>query len=195
MNMHKMNDTRKLWQLRLFVAGVASLLMMGNVGCDEASVVKSSGQAADNSTEVGDDEGAEDHYQPMDEHGHGSTAEERDIAEPGFMNGSWRVATGENDEPAAYFDTFQDKGDAQVSGTYLMGFAIYERYDGESGDIVSATLDGETLTVRWNPTTDRDEMFTLQATRVDENTLEGTVTAKRNVDLEIPVTLTRQTIN
>ena len=198
MNAHDKYDTKKRSTLRLIITALASLLLLGSVGCDEARLVDSNYQQSEEPDEETSEDSGVDHadndHQSLDEHGHGSTEEERVLNAPGYMNGSWRAAAGESDAPAVYFDTFQDKGDTEVSGTFLMGFAIYERYDGESGEVETASFDGETLTVLWNPTTDREEMLTLQATRVDENTMEGTVTAKRNVEMNIPVTLTRRTI-
>lgn len=128
----------------------------------------------------------------IDEEGHGSADDESDLLEPGYMNGSWRVATTEQDTPAVYFDTFQDKGDSLVTGQYLMALGIYERLDGESGDIQEASFDGDTLTIKWNPTNDQEELFTLQATKASEDSLEGTITANRNVDMNIPVKMTRR---
>ncbi|QDG50222.1 hypothetical protein FIV42_05605 [Persicimonas caeni] len=128
----------------------------------------------------------------VDEEGHGTSPEEEELVEPGFMNGSWRVATTDQDTPAVYFDTFQDKGDTTVTGQYLMALGIYERLDGESGDIQEGSFDGNTLTLKWNPTNDQEEVLTLQATKTSEDTLEGNVTAKRNVEMDIPVKVTRR---
>ena len=129
---------------------------------------------------------------PTDQQGHGTAPGEEQHLEPGFMNGSWRTATTSDDTPVAYFDTFQDKGDPSVTGTFLMGLGIYPRLDGESGDIDQASFDGTTLTLTWNPTNDAAEMFTLQATKSDDNTMTGTITSQRNPDLNLQVTLTRR---
>ncbi|WP_133622100.1 hypothetical protein [Bradymonas sediminis] len=181
--------------LRLIVAALAGLMLLGSVGCDESKLSGTNGEQSDNANEERGDENADPTGEvPLDEDpGHGSGDEEGVVIPAGFMNGSWRASAGEQDEPAVYFDTFQDEGDPEISGDFTMGFAIYELYDGETGHLETASFDGETLTVMWNPTTDRDEMLTLKATRVDENTLEGSVTAKRNIELNVPVTLTRVT--
>ena len=179
---------------------IALILGLALIGCDSSNArlrglnsgeqTNANNDNANNGTPGGDEDVE---VEPMDEEGHGTSADEQEKIEPGFMNGSWRAATGEQDTPAVYFDTFQDKGDAAVTGTYLMALGIYERLDGESGDIQHASFDGNTLTIEWNPTNDREEVLTLEASKVDENTLEGTVTAKRNVNMNIPVTITRTT--
>jgi hypothetical protein len=187
--------------LRLIIASLACIVVVGLVGCDDSAQLRGmnneEAESTDQNKDEEDDEEEQEEtvdHQPMDEEGHGTGPDEQELIEPGFMNGSWRVATDEQNTPAVYFDTFQDKGETQVSGTYLMALGIYERLDGESGNLEAASsFDGDTLILEWNPTNDAEEVLTLQATRVDENTLEGRVTAKRNVEMDIPVKLTRQT--
>lgn len=188
---------------RLVASTIALLLAAGLFGCDAnqqrlAGAANNGEQTAEQPT--GDDEGGSDEKTPpigpTDEHGHGTdpSVEGDERIAPGFMNGSWRVATTEQDTPVAYLDTFQDKGEARVDGTYLMAIGIYERLDGETGDLQEATLDGDTLTVTWNPTNDQTELFTLQAQKVDENTFEGRITAERNPELDLLVQVTRRNV-
>jgi|GEM_PF-3714436 len=201
MNMHYKYQTMKRSTLRLIIAALAGMLLLGSVGCDESKVIESNNQNVDNTdeNENEDENSSDDETDPSDELPEGedpdlAISDDEKVEVPvGFMNGSWRGGSGDQDKPAVYFDTFQDEGETVVTGEYTMGFAIYELLDQESGEIDEASFDGETFTVYWNPTTDREEMFTFEGTRVDENTIEGTVTAKRNVELSVPVTLTRRT--
>jgi hypothetical protein len=176
------------------IASLACLFLLGLVGCDDSAQLNTVNNDNSKTSEENEEEEEEEvERTPMDEEGHGTSDDEQELIEPGYMNGSWRAATDDQDTPAVYFDTFQDKGDTEVTGTYLMALGIYERLDGESGDLTEASLSGDTFTVSWNPTNDEGELLTLQATKVDENTMEGSVTAKRNVEMDIPVTLTRTT--
>lgn len=195
MNAHRKYRTIKRSTLRLIIATLAGLMLLSSTACDDSNlVVTHNNEQADNTNDEQDDPSVDPNDEALiDEHGHGTSDEENVVVEPGFMNGSWRAGSGDQDQPAVYFDTFHDAESSDISGDYTMGFAIYELYDGEAGELESATFDGETLTILWNPTTDRDEMLTLKATQVDENTLEGAVTAKRNIELNIPITLTRNT--
>lgn len=203
MNAHSKYKTIRRSTLRLIIAALAGVMMLGSVGCDESKVVAPQDEQADNTNDEQDKQDKQDDEnadpnddeasgeQPIDDHGHGSSEEENVVIEAGYMNGSWRAGAGDQDEPAVYFDTFQDEGDPEISGEYTMGFAIYDLYDGETGELETATFDDGTLTIMWNPTTDRDEMLILEATQVDEDTLKGTVTAKRNIEMNLPVILTR----
>lgn len=188
---------------RLLLALLASLLLV-SAGCEQTKVVNSAnnqpqaetpkgnnppGEQPDATTHEGDS--ADEEFVE----GHGSDEEDDNHVAAGFMNGTWRAGAGDQDEPAVYFDTFQDQGNPEITGQYTMGFAIYELYDGESGDISSAEFSDTTLTVLWNPTTDPMEMLSLEATRVDQNTFRGTITARRNPELNLPVTLTRTNVD
>lgn len=184
---------------RLLLTLLASFLLLVGTGCEQTKVVNSANNQQQAESPKGNNQpgGKSDATDPEDDteeefvEGHGSEEEDNNHVAAGFMNGTWRAGAGEQDEPAVYFDTFQDEGDSTITGQYTMGFAIYELYDGESGDISSAEFTDGTLTVLWNPTTDPMEMFSLEATRVDQNTLQGTITAKRNPELNLQVTLTR----
>jgi hypothetical protein len=179
--------------MRLIITSLACTVLLGLVGCDDGGQLRGLNNGENNDSSADSDVVEDDEFAPMDEEGHGTSEDEQETIEPGFMNGSWRAATGDQDTPAVYLDTFQDKGDANVTGTYLMALGIYERLDGESGNVAEASFTREEFTVTWNPTNDTEELLTLQATKVDENTLEGHVTAKRNIQMNIPVTLTRTT--
>src|SRR5690554_1969126 len=196
MNMHYKYQTIKGSTLRLIIAALAGMMLLGSVGCDESKTVVevANNQPVDNPDVTSDDENKDeaDSGELLGEDPNLSiTDAENVVVEAGYMNGSWQVSAGEQDEPAVRFDTFQDEGVPEVTGDFTMGFAIYDLLDGESGEIDEASFDGTKLTLYWNPTTDRDEMLTLEATKVDENTLEGTITAKRNEDLTLPVVVKR----
>ncbi|MFP4598879.1 MAG: hypothetical protein ACLFVJ_11540 [Persicimonas sp.] len=179
--------------LRLIAITLTLAFVAGLLGCDEARLQSMNNEEEASQDTSTDDEDEEIEQGPTDEHGHGIDPEtEGETIPPGFMNGSWRAATGDQDTPAVYFDTFQDEGEPEVTGTYLMALGINDRLDGESGDLAEASFDGTTLTIEWNPTTDPAEMYTLQADKVDEDTLEGRVTAERNPELDEVVTLTRR---
>lgn len=98
----------------------------------------------------------------------------------GLLNGSWRVALEADDQPLVYFDIFNDAGEATADGNFLMGMALGEMLDGEPGELITVEMAGDVVTVAWNPTTDEEEVYYLEATRVDADHFEGTFSAERN---------------
>ncbi|MFW5966142.1 MAG: hypothetical protein ACOCV2_01435 [Persicimonas sp.] len=185
---------------RLRFSFIAACLAVGLtatvlIGCDEERVsgIDETAEDEESETDEGDEEenSSNDH---RDEEGHGVDPDqgEDEVVEAGFMNGSWRAGTEEQDRPAVYFDTFHDEGDTEVTGTYLMGNGLVEQFDGESGELESAQFDGERFVVEWNPSADSREMYTLEAERVDEDTLEGRVTAEQNPEIDHSLVLTRR---
>ena len=108
---------------------------------------------------------------------------------PGALSGRWRVATVEGDEPGVYFDIAHIRGAQSATGTYTMGFAIYAYTDGESGELIDAAYDGDSVQLVWNPTDDTQEILTLRATKQSNGSYEGAITARRNPDLDVQVTM------
>lgn len=196
MNVHSKYQTMKGSTRRLVIAGLAGMMLLGSVGCEDSKKVVEVANnqpvdQPDTTSNDPDDDEIDGIEQPGEDPDLAISDDENVVIEAGYMNGSWQVSAGEQDEPAVRFDTFQDEGSPEVTGDYTMGFAIYELLDGETGEIDEASFDGTKLTLYWNPTTDRDETLTLEANKVDENTLEGTITAKRNVELNLPVVVKR----
>lgn len=121
-------------------------------------------------------------------------AEEADVqATPGLMNGAWRVEATEDNALITYFDLTHLEGNPAVQGNFLTGDGLYEGLlDGGDGQLAESSFDGTTLTIQWNPTGQDTEMLTLSATKVDDDTFDGEVTAVQNVELELPVKVTRE---
>ena len=184
----------------LLVVGIG----LSSTGCKNEARLRGIDQAGEESDEesgsaassAGAGQGEASDLEAIDEQGHGvDPTTEQERIEPGFVNGSWRVATAGDDTPVAYFDTFHDANKSDVTGSFLMAIGLYDRLDGEAGQIEDASWNGNQLTVAWNPTSDPTELFTLTATKLDENTLEGAVTAKRNPNLDVDVKLTRRHVD
>lgn len=132
-----------------------------------------------------------DPVDPGEDEGHGPDDDEV-LIDPGFLHGSWRVATADEDAPVVYFDIFHDENEATFTGTFWMGNAVSDLLDGEVGDILSGSWQGETLEIRWNPTTDEDEIYVVTTTaRLDEDRLEGKFEATR-APIEFNVTIDRR---
>ncbi|AWV88886.1 hypothetical protein [Bradymonas sediminis] len=183
--------------LRIVIFAAALTLSLGAAACDTSNKKLTAGNNTNTETAKPDtgsgDEADTGGVSDEEGEGHGKEPGEYELLEPGFMNGSWRVAEPTQDAPVAYFDTFQDEGDSEVTGDFVMGNALYEGgIDGQSGEIAVGSFDGTTLTLKWNPTTDPDEMFTLVATKTTEDHLQGKITADRNVELDYAVSVTRQ---
>lgn len=128
---------------------------------------------------------------PEEDEGHGPDDDEV-LIDPGLLNGSWRVATSDEDAPVVYFDIFHDENEPTFTGTFWMGNAVSDLLDGEVGDILSGSWQGNTLEIRWNPTTDEDEVYVVTTTaRIDDDRLEGRFEATK-APIEFSITVDRR---
>ena len=123
--------------------------------------------------------------------GHGPDEDEV-LIEAGPLQGSWRAAQVEQDRPLAYFTIFHDEGASEADGSFLMGLAMGDGLDGESGQIQSVRLEGDRrLEITWNPTSDSQERYYLTLEPEHEDLYRGTFEAERN-PASFEVTLERQ---
>lgn len=178
--------------LRLFVLGGVLALGCASMGCDsdnsKINTDNNNGQQADTGTQ----HDTADATESTPDVGQDST-EEKDVQfVPGVMNGAWKVTTTEDDAVVTYFDIVHNEGQPKVTGGYLTGVGLYEGFlEGGVGELDASSFDGTTLTIQWNPTTQDTEMLTLSATKVDDDTLDGRVTAVQNTQLDMAVIMTR----
>src|SRR5690554_491348 len=158
-------------------------LMLVGWGCDDNSKVITESNKSDD---------ADTNHGHTDDAGHGPDEDVQTI-ENGFMTGSWRVGLVEDQSLVVNLDTFQEKGNPEVSGYFTMGMLAENGADSKSGDIFAETssFDGETLIVKWNPTDVADEVYTIEAVKEDENTLTGTVSAAIFTDINAEIRITR----
>lgn len=158
-------------------------LVLVGWGCDDNSKV-----ITDSNHKTGTPDTGHGH---QDDAGHGPD-DDAPVIENGFMTGSWRVGRVEDQSLVVDLDTFQEKGSTEVSGYFTMSMLAGNGADSKSGDLLEGTtFDGETLIVKWNPTDVENELYTIEATRVDENTLTGTVSAAIYADFDAEVRITR----
>ncbi len=125
---------------------------------------------------------------PADGHG---PDEDEVLIEAGSLQGSWRAAQVEQDRPLAYFTIFHDQGASDADGSFLMGLAMGDGLDGESGEIQSVQLHGDRLEITWNPTNDSQELYYLILEPEHEDLYRGTFEAERN-PASFEVTLERR---
>lgn len=174
-----------------------------NTGCDgdNSKLVQNNNgdKKADGDDNNGDDKNGDDTKSP-DPDEDTKSADPDDVAEetdvqvtPGFMNGTWRVATVEDDVTVTTLNLTHIEGDPVVQGNSLMGEGLYDgNLVGGDNQLDESSFDGTTLTIQWNPMAQDTEMMTLSATKVDDNTLDGNITAKLNVELDMAVKITRE---
>lgn len=114
---------------------------------------------------------------------------------PGFMHGNWKVTSNDNGEVVGYFALIQNKDVPAVTGTFLAGPALYEgMVDNATGDVAqSSTFDGTTLSLKWNPTTQAEELMTITAQTDGDDKLNGNMIATLNPELNLDVTFARDT--
>lgn len=175
----------------LAIIALLSLSAGFSVGCDRQSVTV-------NTDEQPDDEPDADENDPDGEDPHDDTDETHgpdddvDLVETGLLSGSWRVAMAQDDAPVAYFDIFHDRGATEAQGTYWMMAGLSEMLDGESGDLSSVELQGgDDLTITFNPTSDLEELYTLELSRDNDDLFTGSMTAVNNPN-EYEVTFGRR---
>lgn len=161
----------------LAILALLSLSVGFSVGCDRQSVtIPGDGQP---DTEVPDD-GSDTGEDPISEDDEKMLDDDMEFIETGILNGSWRVAMAEDDAPVAYFDIFHDEGATEAQGTYWMMSGLSEMLDGATGDLNSVEVQGDEVTITFNPTTDLDELYTLALSRDTNDLFTGAMTAVNN---------------
>lgn len=158
---------------------VALLLVVAACEDKQPSLVSTTPGEGNGSSTSPNNQAPEGNVVEDNEPSHGPDESVAEI-EAGFFNGTWRVATSDQDTPMVYFDLVQDAGQPVVTGQFLMSIALSEMLDGTAGDLLEASAQGEQLTIRWNPTTDEEESYELTTTaKVDVNTFDATVRSTR----------------
>lgn len=181
------------WKGKLIALLAMVSLAAGVVGCDDQRVTVNSDQNGDQESDSDNADGAGDHH-----HGDGDYAESHGpdedevLVEPGLFNGSWRVALEADDRPLVYFDLFQDEGEATANGDFLMGMALGEMLDGTPGELMEVVIEGDVITVTWNPTMDIEEIYYVEATKETDDKFVGSFRAEKNPRID-EVIMTRRT--
>ncbi|TDP62647.1 hypothetical protein [Bradymonas sediminis] len=162
-------------------------LALAGFGCEDSKVV---GQTTgkNNGTQTQRDVGGTGE---VDDAGHGHDEDVTLIA-PGFVNGSWRVGAAEDQSLIVNLDLIQEDGATEVEGYYTMSMLAENGAADKGGDIMSSsTFDGTTLTVQWNPTQNENEIYTIEATKQDENNFTGTLSALVFTDVNQEIRISR----
>ncbi len=179
--------------LLILLAVIATVLA---AGCDSQTITLNN--AKGNNSENNDNNPVENNANNTtnnnnhtDHEGHGSD-DDAVFIDTGFLSGSWRVARSEDDKPLVYLDFFHDTGASEATGDFMMGDAISEWLDGQTGEVAATSWQDGKLEVRWNPTTDDEEMYIIsETTKVSDDLLTGTFKGTRNPDT-FEVTITRR---
>ena len=161
--------------------------------CQGSSVTYFDGQ-------TNQDEANGDHDHPADGDGHVHTGDEEghgpdpdgEMEDFSPITGSWRAARAEDDAPLAYFDLFLYEDDPSGDGTFIMGLAPSEMLDGNRGDITDLKHQSGTLTISWNPTSQDEELYTIEGSLSDPTANELTATfSALQAPFSFEVTLSR----
>jgi hypothetical protein len=198
------SDSRRTHCLAALLALLATFAL-GLPACDGSKVVRhgpnngadgGANNGANNGSNNGGNNGANNGTGQLtesgtDDAGHGPD-EDQELIEAGFMTGSWRVGNAEDQALIANFDLIQEAQSASVEGNYTMGNAVYDRLDGVSGEVsAESSFSADTLTLKWNPTDVPNEMYTITAQKVDDDTFTGRLSAIDYVQLDREVRITR----
>ncbi|TXD34672.1 hypothetical protein FRC96_13755 [Lujinxingia vulgaris] len=162
----------------LAIIALLSLSAGFSIGCERGSVTVPGDNQNQPDTEVPDED--PDTGDPISEDDEKMMDDDAELIETGILSGSWRVAMAEDDAPVAYFDIFHDQGATEAQGTYWMMDGLSEMLDGLTGDLNSVELQGDDLTITFNPTTDLDELYTLELSRDNDDLFTGAMTAVNN---------------
>lgn len=98
----------------------------------------------------------------------------------GFLNGTWRVGINDpNDAPVMHIDFVHDKGQATASCDFVMHTALAENFADKIGKCSDLTFNEGTgaLTFKFNPTEDFEYNMLVSLKKIDDNTLQGDITA------------------
>lgn len=202
----KMNAMQNISRYRLLLLCGTLTLGFALTACNGDNSKLNKGNNSDKEADVGDKVDAAgqntDDVQEQEEEADTNTSDPDendgdDVVDapsaPGFMNGAWRVGTQADDATIAHFDLVQTEGNPAITGGFLTGDGLYEGLlEGGVGQLAESSYDGTTLTIQWNPTTQDVEMLTLSATKDDDDTFSGNITAVQNVELDMPVKMTRE---
>ena len=182
-----MSPSRRMRWLSLAVA--AGLALALGTGCDSTEI-----PANGNANQSTNQQNNQNQNQNQNQHNHGTDNNfesghddeyfeahgpdpDEVLLDVGAMQGSWRASFADGDKPLAYFDIFHDEGETTADGDFMQGIAISEMQDGTTGSIEAVTIDGDDVTIEWNPTDAMDEMYILMLSRVDETTFSGEFSA------------------
>ncbi|RAL22838.1 hypothetical protein DL240_08060 [Lujinxingia litoralis] len=187
--------SRSVMALRriLTIAVLLSLSVGFSVGCERQTYTLSDGDTKepDDDPDTGEPDHDHDVNGPIDEDETHGPDDDMEQIEVGLLNGSWRAAVSEDDRPIGYFDIFHDKGATTAQGTFLMASGLSDMLDGTSGDLAKVELNGDELVVSFNPTTDEDELYTMELTKASADLFTGSLSAARNPET-FEVTLGRR---
>ena len=139
------------------------------------------------------------HEGPEEEpNGHGSDIEREveNLPKVGVMQGNWRVGRLDADNtPVMNISLIHDEGTPEADGDYTLFEGFDEYYHGTTGTDIKATMQGDVLTITFNPTPDPEQRFTIRTTRkVEDNRFEGTFTSADNA-VNFQVSVARQVFN
>jgi hypothetical protein len=160
-------------------------LMLLGWGCDDPKLVTDEPTLNNASNNAPDEHG-------LDDAGHGPD-EDVELIENGLMTGNWRLAVAADQSLISDFTLFQEVDDPRLGGYFDMSVTAENDAAGVGGDIMAdSTFDGETLTLKWNPTPDvPDEVYTVVATKQDDDTFTGTLDAAVYTHLSEEIVFTR----
>lgn len=186
MNIRNTLRSRRVAQKFSVLLCLAALLAW-STGCEDAKIVDN-GKTANNSPNSNNNAPA--NLEP-DESGHGPD-ENTTFIPAGNMEGSWRLEAAEDQSFISNIDINQSGTDSALTGYFKMGSLVGNGADKAGGDLMDGSkIEGDTLVLKWNPTPDPDEVYTLQATRQSADAFQGTLTAKIYEDLDQQVNFTR----
>lgn len=178
MNRHSL---RRLIVCLVFLTGALAM-----TGCDQELT-----KTAEDEKEKEKEE-EPNHNIGSDDAGHGPNADIT-LAEPGTMAGSWRIENGEDNALIANMDLVHIEGRSEVEGYFTMRSGLTQAVDGAQGDLYdSSNIAGDDLVLEWNPTDVDDEIYTIEAERLDEDTFTGRLTAIDYEELDKDVVIKRE---
>lgn len=183
-------STKTTTRSTLLTSILTALLALGLSACTEQQMVIPGGEETPANQTPGENQHQEENQNQEDPHhfedpgddGHGHGPDPDAVSIPtSEITGSWRVARAEDDAPLGYFDLMNLVGEEEVDGNFVMGLVPSEMFDGARGDLLEgSTWDGEDLVIRWNPTSQPTERYTITSTnRVDFDRFDGQFAAEQ----------------
>lgn len=172
----------------LVLAVAASLVLSLGLGCQQEVVVGGGNSDDDNNSTVDNQDNANNEEEENQQNDHPyddeylethGPDEDQEWHEAGSLQGTWRAAFTDGDVPLAYLDIFHNEGEETAFGDYAAGPAISDMQDGTTGELSAVTVDGDSLVIEYNPTTDEEEMYTLELTRQNGDSFTGEFSAQR----------------
>ncbi len=102
---------------------------------------------------------------------------DQEVTPLGAFHGAWHVAMTDVDQtPMVLLDINHEKDATEADGRYTAYSGLVgDDYSGQTGELMGVAINGDTVTVTFNPSPNAEEVVTLTGNRAGEGSYTGTI--------------------